>query len=73
MFFQSENQNKWGMFMKYITGKGKNAEIMQNVIDQRNHNKVKSLEETSAFKKNKICKNKSKIHRLTKTDVFEKI
>lgn len=72
MFNQSENQNKWGMFLTYITGKGKNAEIVQNVINERNHNKVKSLEETSAFKKNRMCKKKSKLYKNMKNDNYIK-
>jgi hypothetical protein len=62
--FKSENKSKWGMLVEYITGKANNNEIIQNVIDERNNNKVKSLEEVNLGRKRNHCKKKQ--NKLTK-------
>ena len=58
----------WDVLVNYVTGKAQNTEIMKNVIDERNHLKVKSLEETTLRKKSRFWKKKSRIHNFFKND-----
>ena len=44
--------------MEYVTGKSNNVEIIKNVINERNHNKIKSMEEINYGRKRNHCKRK---------------
>lgn len=56
--------------MSFITGKSTANEAIKNVIDERNNDKVKSLEEARVFKKGKFWKKKSKVGKFFRNETL---
>lgn len=67
--FKPQTENKWDLLLKYVTGKAENNEIIRNVIEERNNNKVKSLEDVNLGRKRNNCKRKqNKLARLMRNN-----
>jgi hypothetical protein len=65
--FTNENKSKWNLLVDFITGRAENNEVVKNVINERNHHKVKSLEECNIPRQRKHCKKKQfRLNRMMK-------